>query len=284
MRLLNKACAAFTFSCEKLFSEHEKVYFWTFTFKDVPPDDFMAMESWHTLAARLGRCFPDMQGLRVCELHKSHGIHFHCLVNIRIPVDRMKKICFGNGRLFGKNHYLDFGRLTVKKANIGAAGYLAKYMTKEYCTENNFWHRRRWGTMGGFEHVPVKNIEFDSEATRNRRKLYGNLKCSYSAMMMIHHATVLFGPIEEWPSKYISLCFNQVCSIHDWLREGRAWVIQAKRENLESYENVLSERNRRKVDYVQGTDEGCEVEGAGCVLDGSIDGADAVSASENYPF
>jgi hypothetical protein len=229
MRLLNKSCAAFTFSCEKLFREYEKIYFWTFTFKDVPPDDTMAMESWNTLHVRLCKNYPEMRGLRVCELHKSHGIHFHCLVNIRIPILRMKEICYGNGRLFGRNHYLDFGRLSVKVANLGAAGYLAKYLTKQYCAENNF-KRRRWGAMGGFEQVRKIDIEFDTTSTRNRFKLFGRSKCSYSTMLMIHHASVLFGDMEDWPQNYVNLCFRQVTNVRQWLAEGKAWVKSVKKQ------------------------------------------------------
>ena len=232
--MMTKTCAAFNFSVEKLFKEYEKVYFWTFTFKSVPGDDQMAMEAWAMLHSRLRNNFPDMQGLRVCELHKNHGIHFHCLVNIRIPIDRMKRLAFGNGRLFGVNHYLDFGRLSVEVANLGAGAYLAKYLTKQYASDNNFWHRRRWGSMGGFDYVRVGQIAFESNTTRNRYKLFGNKQCGYVQMMMIHYASTLFGEVEDWPANYIHLVFRQNTNMRDFLREGKAWVNSVREQNHEN--------------------------------------------------
>ena len=64
------------------------------TFKSVPLDDDAAMEDWHIFSSRLCWHYPELQGVRVTELHRSHGIHFHFFVNIRVPIDHMRKIVF----------------------------------------------------------------------------------------------------------------------------------------------------------------------------------------------
>ncbi len=110
MGLRSKSVIAFEMSVEKLSEECEQLYFWSFTFKSVPIDDAYAMADWNTLNTRLHWRYPDLRGLRVCELHKSHGIHFHCIVNQWINVNEVRRIIRGNGMLTGRNRYLDFGR------------------------------------------------------------------------------------------------------------------------------------------------------------------------------
>src|ERR1022692_4772946 len=125
--MINKTACAFQFSVEKLARQSEKLYFWTLTFKSVPIDDLHAMEDWNLLHNRLMWYFRGIQGLRVAELHKSHGIHFHLIVNRRIPLDRMRKVCHGTGHIIGNNRYLDFGRMSVSKCNADVSKYLSKY-------------------------------------------------------------------------------------------------------------------------------------------------------------
>src|ERR1035437_8566171 len=115
--LMTKTQYAFTFSCEQFFRMNPQVYFWTFTFKSVPIDDSYAMMDWDTFHTRLCDRYPEMWGLRVTELHRSHGIHFHFFINIRIPLDVMRTITYGTGHINGRNRYTDFGRIEVQKCD-----------------------------------------------------------------------------------------------------------------------------------------------------------------------
>lgn len=203
--LLTKSAAAFTMSAERFFDEYKTVYFWTFTFKDVPYSDEAAMEDWDTLHKRLKRHFPFLKGIRVCELHRYHGIHFHCFINVRIPIRRVFRIIRGSGHLVGHNRYLDFGRMSVVKCDPETIGYLAKYMRKQYTNKHWFGRRRRWGTIGGYEQVRCSDLVYESEATRNRERIFGCAQCSYTALLMVTHFTTMFGHVDLWPAEALAL-------------------------------------------------------------------------------
>jgi len=214
--MISRTKAAFLFSCDRFFAKHKKVYFWTVTFKSVPINDEAAMEEWQLLRRRLHWIFPKVEGLRVCELHRSHGIHFHFLINIRIPVRRMKRIAHGSGRLVGRNCYLDFGRMWAVTCDKGTANYLSKYLTKSYRQNNEFGGRRRWGTIGGFKQTKCKDIEIVTEALKNRRRIFGHAQCGFGEIVMIQHYTNIFGHLNHWPEKYLALVRRQNLS---WLKE-----------------------------------------------------------------
>lgn len=222
MKLLTKTQAAFWFTADRFFKKNKHVYFWTFTFKHVPIDDAAAMEDWNTFAARLAKHFPFCQGLRVCELHHTHGIHFHFLVNIRLPVRRLRRIFYGSGRLNGHNRYLDFGWIKVRKVakeewlaghrvDLRAAEYMMEYMTKSYRSRmgEGFRGRRMWGTIGGLKASRCRDIVYESDTTRNRCELFGVAQCGYSALRMIQHYTMLHGRLCDWPDKAKRLVLAQ---------------------------------------------------------------------------
>jgi hypothetical protein len=144
-------------------------------------------------------------------LHRSHGIHFHCFLNMRIPLDKMRKIIHGTGNLSGHNRYLDFGRLEVVKCDKSprSISYLASYLTKQYRQDNWFGHRRRWGAMGGYRTSRCSDIVYESDATRNRQEIFGPCQCSYSALMMVTHYSNLWGPVKNWPMEDLSLVVAQ---------------------------------------------------------------------------
>lgn len=226
--LLNKSAQAFTWSVERLFEQSEKVYFWTFTFITTPYNDEWAMKQWNVFHVRLRYHFPDIKGLRVCELHRSHGIHFHALLNMRVPIRVMQKIWHGTGFLTGRNHYLDFGRVSVDEADIGSASYLTKYMTKQYREDNYFGRRRRWGSIGGFEQNRKNDIEVISQATENRKLLFNSCRCTYAQLMMIQHYTNLWGCVTEWPVECRSLVLRQEANFNRWAKP----AIQKQNEAL----------------------------------------------------
>jgi len=209
--LMTKSQYAFTFSCEKLFREWDKVYFWTFTFIAVPWHDDLAMEEWNMLNRRLHNNYWDLKGVRVVEMHRSHGIHFHCFVNKRLPVDEVRKIIEGNGRLFGHNCRLNFGRIDVEKCDKSpeSIAYLSLYLSKQYRSDNWFGRRRRWGAMGGFRTSRCCDIEYDSVAIRNRREIFRNAQCSYTGLMMCTHFSNLWGAVKYWPIQDLTLVMAQ---------------------------------------------------------------------------
>jgi len=194
-----RTTTAFQFSAERLAEQSKNLYFWTFTFKSVPLDDNAAMEDWDTLRTRLVNTFPWMQGLRVCELHRSHGIHFHTLVNGRIPIRRVFKIIYGSGHLTGRNRYLDFGRMRVTKCDYGTTMYMSKYLSKQYRKDYSFGGRRRWGSIGGFEQTKCADIIYDTPFQRNKPLLFGKDQIDYTTMLMMAHYTELWGDLEHWP-------------------------------------------------------------------------------------
>lgn len=200
--LYSKTAQAFIWTAERLADESPKIYFWTLTFKEVPIDDETAMQEWAMLVRRLEHHFPSLQGVRVCELHRSHGIHFHAIVNERLPIRQVFAISEGSGRINGRNRYLDFGRMSADECDKNAIGYLAKYLTKQYRADNNFGQRRRWGCIGGFKPTRCRDVVFETDATRNRERLYGKAQCSFVALKMIQHCTNIWGLVDDWPLPY----------------------------------------------------------------------------------
>lgn len=199
MQILNRTAGAFTFSAERLAQQCQELYFWTFTFKQVPLDDETGMQDWVALHNRMKHHFPWMQGLRVVELHRSHGIHFHALINGRIPIRRLFRMIYGSGHLVGYNRKLDFGRMTVDRCDLQTISYMAKYLSKQYKKEHNFSGRRRWGTIGGFAATRCRDIEYDSPTHRNRVLAFGDAKVDYASFLMLSHYSLLWGEYADWP-------------------------------------------------------------------------------------
>lgn len=209
--LMSKTQYAFMFTCEEFFRVNPHVYFWTFTFKNVPSCDEAAMLDWDSFSKRLSYWYPESWGVRVTELHKSHGIHFHFFLNRRIAIDQMRKIVFGTGNTNGRNRYLDFGRLSVAKCDKSpqSIAYLTLYLTKKYRLDNWFGHRRRWGCMGGFTPSRCRDVVYESVATENRKKLFGGIRCGYTALMMTTHFSDVWGCLENWPAESRALVLGQ---------------------------------------------------------------------------
>jgi len=227
--LLNRAQTAFTMSAENLMKEYGKLYFWTFTFIDTPIDDTYANEDWHEFHVRLRWWFPNLRGLRVTELHRSHGIHYHALVNMRIPIDRVKRIARGTGRLSGERRYLDFGRMSVTKCDLNTAHYLIKYFNKTYVKTYQLYSGRRWGTIGYRRgerwYVQCRDVKFETEALRNREEVFGGHQVSYATIMMIQHYTNLWGHWRDWPAEHQALV----------QRQGDTWIRHRMEINNEPF-------------------------------------------------
>jgi len=149
-------------SAERLFDEHPRIYFWTVTFACVH-DDWRCAALWRRFLNHVrevvGRT--GWGGLRVTELHKEHGVHYHFLCTERLAVDLVRRI----GRCHG------IGRISVRRADRGAVDYLAKYLSKQRdgaLTEKGR-NCRRWGCFGSFKGVRVRDIRIDTAQWRYRR-------------------------------------------------------------------------------------------------------------------
>ncbi len=75
--------AAFLFSSQTL--GKQRLFLWTFTFAELLGVKD-TRKRWHYLLTLILRHWPELQGLRVFELHKTHGLHVHMLTNERIQV------------------------------------------------------------------------------------------------------------------------------------------------------------------------------------------------------
>lgn len=155
MGLPSKSSAAFQFTAANLFQRGFKVYLWTFTFAEVVAD-WEGSKRFSKLINHLQKNFNDCTwgGVRVVELHKEHGVHYHALINRRLPIDIVRRLALSYG----------FGRIHVCRAGRHSVGYLAKYLSKRqgrtFTQKGN--HGRKWASFGkGFQKVRVRDIEFE---------------------------------------------------------------------------------------------------------------------------
>lgn len=145
----------------------QKLYFWTFTFVQKMPDAFYSYR-WKGFIRDVLHLFDGqhpLYGLKVAEPHKRampgspwKGIHYHCLVNHRIPVGEVRRI----GKRYG------IGRVEVKSISdvAGAKRYLGKYLGKEFADTKLAPGIRRWSTIGGFNGVTVRKVRVNTPTSR----------------------------------------------------------------------------------------------------------------------
>jgi hypothetical protein len=141
---VSKSKAAFLLASKTL--GKQQLFLWTFTFKDL-----LAVKDtrkrWNHLLTLLLRRWPQLQGLRVFELHKEHGLHVHLLTNQFIDVNEARKVAV----------QANWGRIHVTRVPSEHAGYLAKYLSKERPGCLKRW--RLWAGFGaGWEWTKVKDL------------------------------------------------------------------------------------------------------------------------------
>jgi len=119
-----------------------KLYFWTFTTKEVLPD-WRLSPIWRRFIRDVSDMyrhddFP-LVGIRVLERHKKGNLHYHAIVTKRIPVDEVRKI----GSKYG------IGRVHVRKVRDEESimYYLAKYLGKQR-VRGIGTRIKTWGTIG----------------------------------------------------------------------------------------------------------------------------------------
>jgi len=197
-RYFTKSQAAFIMSVDRLFSLGQKVYFWTFTFKNVYHeweypvlwDRFLKGLEYAHGSGRAGRV---IRGLRVLEPHKQHGLHFHMLTTKRLSIHIVRRV----GKRFG------MGRIGVEACDRGTGYYLAKYLGKNqkaFCTR-----RRSWGSVGGFMQCKVKDVEVDSAFSRNMKGLFNGHQVDFKTTSFVLALSRIYGDMALWPKGYESV-------------------------------------------------------------------------------
>jgi len=177
---------------------------WTLTFKKAETDG-VAMYRFNQLMKRLQKNNPLLRGLRLAERHPgevifndielSHGLHFHLLLNQRVSKHWIERMGWKWG----------FGFTFVRKVSMEDALYCGKYLTKEDGTELQKGGRK-WGAIGGFDYVRVRDVEIDSPFHRNFRQVQKRVKIKQVTPDILHSIylnTEKFGPIENWPKELI---------------------------------------------------------------------------------
>jgi hypothetical protein len=159
MSYRRKSFAAFKISMEAL--TVGDAYMWTLTWPTAA-DVKVVRKAWnHFLNGGSGllRSFPLVSGLRVFEMHPgddgehSHGLHIHCVVDERLPVDIVRIIAKRSG----------FGRIHVRKIKESKhALYLSKYLHKQDRVEA-LAGCRLWAAFGRVKGSKVKDIEVHSK-------------------------------------------------------------------------------------------------------------------------
>lgn len=166
-RFPSKSRAAFMMNAHRVFDIAEtrghRVYFWTFTFSGLHAD-WESSALFSRFLGELRRTVgPGWGGVKVSELHREHGVHYHALVTERLAVDLVRKV----GRCFG------IGRVHVCRADRRRhCNYLAKYLSKqrEGALTKTGRRGRRWSVFGDIPRTRVRDLVNDSPMWVFRRK------------------------------------------------------------------------------------------------------------------
>ena len=157
---MKKSKTAFLFSAQRLAATG--LYMWTFTLKETM-DIKDVRKRWNYLLTLLRRKWPQFCGLRVYEMHETHGLHVHLVTNRYVRVEDVRRLAIKSG----------WGRIHVQRIQADRAAYLAKYLGKdrEPCLKG--W--RLWAGFGDWDWSRVKDIVLESP----RSKIYAVCKAIY---------------------------------------------------------------------------------------------------------
>jgi len=156
--------AAFILTCQRLLEQNERLYFWTFTFTEAQ-NDYVAMSAWSLLWRKIARHFcGEVQGVRVTELHKTHGIHHHAIINRRLSVGELRR--------FSKRY--GFGRVQVERATESDFHYLAKYLTKDAEPLQRGMRRWRCLNLRGVTNASLECVSIGARACRGVDRVHWN--------------------------------------------------------------------------------------------------------------
>jgi hypothetical protein len=155
-----KSKHAFVFSAQRL--ARQSIYMWTFTLAEAV-DIHKTRKLWNHLLTLMRRRWPKLCGLRVFEMHETHGLHVHLVTNRFIDVNEVRRLAKRSG----------WGRIHVAKVPADRASYLAKYLGKERPQALKGW--RLWAGFGPWEWSRVKDIVVRSpvgDAWRECRRIF----------------------------------------------------------------------------------------------------------------
>src|SRR4051794_21840228 len=156
-----KSSSAFEFTVRKMLRRNPKLYFWTFTFREVHSLQ-TAMSFWNQFLTLLRRKLK-FRGVRVVELHGEHGCHFHVITNRRFLIREIQRFKerYGFGRIDVR--YVQDSTITVR--------YLCKYLSKRRpgCLKGV----RLWSAFGGIERTRVRDVVVDTAMSRLLRGVMG---------------------------------------------------------------------------------------------------------------
>jgi hypothetical protein len=156
-----KSRSAFEFTVRKMLRQNRKLYFWTFTLREVHSLK-TAMQLWNQFLTLLKRNL-GFRGVRVLELHEDHGSHFHVITNRRFPIRKILSMCERYG----------FGRIDVRRITDAAQAisYVCKYLSKrrERCLKGV----RLWSAFGKIERTRVRDVLLDTPQVRLLRRIMG---------------------------------------------------------------------------------------------------------------
>src|SRR5439155_6668901 len=154
-----KSRSAFEFTVRKMLRQNRKLYFWTFTLREVHSLT-EAMRLWNQFLTLVKRKV-QFRGVRVLELHEEHGCHFHVITNKRFQIEEILAL----GKRYG------FGRTNVKRVRDAAqtVSYLCKYLSKPRvaCLKR----ARLWSAFGKIERTRVRDVVVDTEKGRLLRTI-----------------------------------------------------------------------------------------------------------------
>jgi len=101
-----------------------------------------------------------MSGVRVFEMHETHGLHVHAIVIGRHDVDTIRQLAQHHG----------WGRIHVEAIkDPSQVVYVAKYLSKT--RDGALQGKRVWSCFGGFHGTRVKDIEVKSSMASIYRSL-----------------------------------------------------------------------------------------------------------------
>jgi len=185
-------------------AEQGQLYCWTFTFPTVLDVKF-ARQRWallsRSLVTQLG-----FRGVRVFELHDSHGLHIHAVALGMYPLRLVRAIC----------SRFNFGRVHVFRIKANPF-YICKYVTKTYRKENPWLKGSRlWAWIGDKSdcdlHSKVKDIVYTSPSSTIARELIrmGHAPFSSLALAAKIHCSLLAGDLlnlkfSSWAMYYLDL-------------------------------------------------------------------------------
>ncbi|WP_217469385.1 hypothetical protein, partial [Staphylococcus aureus] len=124
---------------------------WTFTFEQVhcawhyPRIWNKFCIDWRTVVPE------DCGGVRVVQMHKRHGFHYHCLITHYIDARRMWRLC--------RKHGMGMIDVQLVRDPVESKNYLSRYLTDENREQNKFPIRlRRWGGLFSYPCVNVADL------------------------------------------------------------------------------------------------------------------------------